>query len=107
MKENSVKDIVVNMRVLKINLMFISLVLLLASLLAPTNSYAAAYDLVFGKAVTQLAVPLNQSRIMVFDESIDNISVGNPDIADIVILESKKTVYPGEKFRFNKHCCLE
>jgi len=65
-------------------------------LLMPINSYATAYDLVFGKAVTQLSVPLNQSRIMVFDESIDNISVGNPEIADIVILESKKLYVLGK-----------
>ena len=78
------------------NLFFTSLLLLIYCFIFPTNSNAAAYDLVFGKAVTQMEVPINQSRIMVFDESIDNISVGNPDIADIVILESKKLYILGK-----------
>jgi len=72
------------------------LLLFISCSMFPLNSYAAAYDLVFGKAVTQLEVPINQSRIMVFDESIDNISVGNPEIADIVILESKKLYILGK-----------
>lgn len=67
------------------------------SLLAfPSISVGAAYDLVFGKALKQMNVPINQSRIIVFDEAIDNISIGNPDIADIVILESKKLYVLGK-----------
>ncbi|HFE37294.1 MAG TPA: type II and III secretion system protein family protein [Gammaproteobacteria bacterium] len=60
------------------------------------SSYGAAYDLVFGKAINKMDIPINQSRIMVFDEAIDNISIGNPDIADIVILESKKLYVLGK-----------
>ncbi len=62
----------------------------------PLTGNTAAYDLVFGKAVEKMDVPINQSRIIVFDESIDNISVGNPDVADIVILESKKLYVLGK-----------
>jgi len=65
-------------------------------LMLPATIHAAAYDLVFGKSVEQMEVPLNQSRIMVFDEAIDNISVGNPDVADIVVLETKKLYILGK-----------
>lgn len=74
----------------------LSLLLVIFFSAFPLNSHATAYDLVFGKAVEQLEVPINQSRIMVFDEIIDNVSVGNPEIADIVVLESKKLYILGK-----------
>jgi len=70
----------------------IALLLSLSSL----SAYAEVYDMVFGKAITSMDVPVNQSRIMVFDESIENVSVGNPNVADIVILESRKLYILGK-----------
>ncbi|MDX1810992.1 MAG: type II and III secretion system protein family protein [Gammaproteobacteria bacterium] len=67
---------------------------LLSGLISP--AHATVRDLVFGNALDHLEVPLNQSRILVFNDAIENVAVGNPAIADIVVLESKKLYVLGK-----------
>jgi len=62
----------------------------LSGALLPGVAGAAIKDLVFGKAITELEIPVNQSRILVLDDPIHSISIGNPSVADIVVLESRK-----------------
>ena len=54
-----------------------------SSLTFTGTAQAKVYDLVFGTSVNHLEVPVSQSRIMVFDAPIENVSVGNPEVADI------------------------
>jgi len=70
------------------------LLLVFVCLLNPAQ--AKVRDLVFGTALDHLEVPLNQSRIIVFNDTIENVAVGNPNIADIVVLESKKLYILGK-----------
>ena len=68
---------------------------LLAVTTLSTPAYSVVFDPVFGKQVTDLQVPINQSRILIFDDVIENISVGNPKVADVLVLESRKIYVVG------------
>jgi pilus assembly protein CpaC len=59
-------------------------------------AYSVVFDPVFGTQVDDLQVPINQSRILVFDDVIENISVGNPLVADVLVLESRKIYVIGK-----------
>ncbi len=70
--------------------------LLLYMFFTTSIAHATVSDLVFGNALEHLDVPINQSRILVFNDKIENVAVGNPDVADIVVLESKKLYILGK-----------
>ena len=61
-----------------------------------TPAHSVVFDPVFGKQVDDLEVPINQSRILIFDDVIENISVGNPKVADVLVLESRKIYVIGK-----------
>lgn len=77
-------------RVLPISAIGLLSFIAVSATLLPQMAHAAIKDLVFGKAITQLEIPVNQSRILVLDDAIHSISIGNPSVADIVVLESRK-----------------
>jgi pilus assembly protein CpaC len=72
--------------------MLLSVILLFVALPAQ----AVVFDPVFKRPVKDLQVPINQSRILLFDENIGNISVGNPEVADVIVLESRKIYVVGK-----------
>ena len=74
----------------------VAVCLLLALAVISTPALATVRDLVFGTALDHLEVPINQSRIIVFNDAIANVSVGNPKVADIVVLESNKLYVLGK-----------
>lgn len=78
-------------------LRLVCLVCAMALVATPSSVFATVYDFVFGTPVEALEVPLNQSRIVVFDKIIGNVSIGNPVVADIVVLDAKKLYVVGRK----------
>jgi len=59
-------------------------------------AHSIVFDPVFGTQVDDLQVPINQSRILIFDDVIENISVGNPLVADVLVLDSRKIYVIGK-----------
>lgn len=59
-------------------------------------SQAGVTDLVFGDQVKTLDVPVGHSRILVVDKHFTNISVGDPRIADVIVLDAKKVYILGK-----------
>lgn len=57
---------------------------------------ASVQDPTLGTSVSQLSVPLGQSRILMFNEAIENISLGDPNVADVLVLESRKIYVVGK-----------
>ena len=57
---------------------------------------AAVFDPTFRTPVTHLQVPLSHSRILVLDHPVENVSIGNPEVADIQVLEAKKIYVLGK-----------
>lgn len=78
----------------KMNYLQYGILLILFSITTP--AYSVVFDPVFGKQVDDLQVPINQSRILIFDDVIENISVGNPKVADVLVLESRKIYVVGK-----------
>ena len=71
-----------------------SIMLAMVGVTMPAHS--VVFDPVFGVQVDDLQVPINQSRILIFDDVIENISVGNPLVADVLVLESRKIYVIGK-----------
>lgn len=61
-----------------------------------TPAVAAIYDPVFNTPVPELMVPLNQSKVLGTDDPIDNLSVGNADVADVLVLDARKFYVVGK-----------
>lgn len=57
---------------------------------------AVVFDPALGSPVSELQVPLNQSRILILSHPIESLSVGNPKVADVVVLESNKFYVVGK-----------
>lgn len=57
---------------------------------------ASVQDPTLGTTVSQLSVPLGQSRILMFNDAIENISLGDPNVADVLVLESRKIYVVGK-----------
>lgn len=70
--------------------------ILLVCLIWTCSAQAAVYDPIFRSQVSELTVPLNQSRILIFSDRIENISLGNPKVADVLVLESRKIYVLGK-----------
>lgn len=61
-----------------------------------TIALASVQDPTLGTTVSQLSVPLGQSRILMFNDAIENISLGDPNVADVLVLESRKIYVVGK-----------
>lgn len=57
---------------------------------------AAVKDPVFGSPVSNLQVPLGQSRILLLDDTVRNISLGDPNVADVLVLDARKIYVVGK-----------
>ena len=86
-------------------LYFLQYGMLLIMICMATPAYSVVFDPVFGTKVDDLQVPINQSRILIFDDVIQNISVGNPLVADVLVLESRK-IYVVDFDKYLKICKL-
>ena len=61
-----------------------------------STSFGGVSDPTFGTPVTALKVPLGHARILVFDDVVKNVSLGNPKVADVIVLESQKLYVVGK-----------
>lgn len=55
-----------------------------------TPSSAEVIDPTFGNAITSLQIPINHSRVLNLDQPVETVTVGNPDVADIQVLDPQR-----------------
>lgn len=53
-------------------------------------SSAEVFDPTFGNAITHLQIPINHSRVLNLDQTVESVTVGNPDVADIQVLDPQR-----------------
>ena len=53
-------------------------------------SSAEVFDPTFGNAITSLQIPINHSRVLNLDQTVESVTVGNPDVADIQVLDPQR-----------------
>jgi len=74
----------------------VSCILAFSSVAASHSISAAVFDGTLGTPVRNMQVPLNHSRVLVLDSAVGTITIGNPDVADIHVLDSRKIYVVGK-----------
>lgn len=71
-------------------------ILFLMLMFSAGSALSTAYDPIFLGKVTDLRLPLNQTRVLELTSPISKISLGNPDVADVLVLGSRRIYVLGK-----------